>query len=268
MSRIRPAGPDDMPAIRRLAATHHTLDAWPDRPDYLDHELATGRVMVGETASGDLAGFGAAFERDGVRHLGDLFVDPERLGRGFGSKLLAELMPSEGDRTVFSSADLRAIALYTRLGLVPVAPLIHLEADRVSMAGFAPIPGERGTGAVAAEMDARIRGYDKSADHRFLASLDGVEVLSFPDGFAYLRRIGDTCHVGPAGDVSGSVDSLLAAVLAASRSPRVTIAVPGPHPALRPLLEAGFRIDAVDTIMTSPADLVDWTRVVPDPDLG
>lgn len=268
MSRIRPAGPEDMPAVRAIAAAHDTLAAWPQRPDYLDHELATGTLMVCELASGDLAGFGAAFERDGVWHLGDLFVDPARLGRGFGSELLAELMPADGNRTVFSSADLRAIALYTRLGLVPVAPLVHLEADAVNMPQVARVSCEPGTAAAAAELDARIRGYDKSADHLFLASLDGVEVLSFPNGFAYLRRVGDTCHVGPAADLSGTADSLLVAALAAGRAARVTIAIPGPHPALAPLLRAGFQIVDVDTIMTSPADLVDWSRVVPDPDLG
>jgi hypothetical protein len=41
--------------------------------------------------------------------------------------------------------------------------------------------------------------------------------------------------------------------------------MPGPNPAVRPLLEAGFRIEERDTYMASEPDLVDPARLLPNP---
>jgi GNAT superfamily N-acetyltransferase len=256
-----------MPAIRAIAAAHDTLEAWPQRPDYLDHELATGTVVVAEDGDG-IAGFGAAVVRDGVHHLGDLFVRPGREGGGAGRAMLAQLLPAAGPRTTFSSSDRRALALYARRGLVPVSPLLHLRGE-AAPAGV----GDAGAGAggdpdAAAAMDAQLRGYGRPQDHRFLAAA-GAEVRIWGRAFAYLRTAGATTHVGPCGDLDGGASTVLAAVaLALGRSPVAALALPGPHPALAPLLDAGFRIVDVDTIMTSPADLLDWRGIVPDTDLG
>jgi hypothetical protein len=43
------------------------------------------------------------------------------------------------------------------------------------------------------------------------------------------------------------------------------LVLPGPHPALRPLLDAGARIRDRDTFMASQPDLVDPTRLLPHP---
>jgi hypothetical protein len=43
------------------------------------------------------------------------------------------------------------------------------------------------------------------------------------------------------------------------------LALPGPHPALRPLLEAGARITDRDTFMASSPGLVDPERLLPHP---
>lgn len=267
MTAARAARPADMPAIRAIAAAHDTLEAWPQRPDYLDHESSTGTVVVAEDADG-IAGFGAVVVRDGVHHLGDLFVRPGHEGGGAGRTMLAQLLPPTGRRTTFSSSDRRALALYARRGLVPVAPLLHLRGE-AAPAGW----GEGGAGAAgdpdeAAAMDASLRGYARPEEHRFLSAA-GAEVRIWERAFACLRTAGATTHVGPCGDLGGGARTVLAAVaLALERSPVAALALPGPHPALAPLLAAGFRIVDVDTIMTSPAGLLDWRRIVPDTDLG
>ncbi len=256
-----------MAAVRTIAMAHGTLEAWPSRPDYLDHELATGAVVVSED-EGEITGFGATLERGGVHHLGDLFLRLGLEGRGAGAAMLAELLPDHGRRTTFSSSDRRALALYARRGLVPVAPLLHLRG--------ASAPPEWDDGSLeaadpahAAGLDAELRGYARMADHEFLGQLSGVEPLAGERRFAYLRTVPGTTYVGPCGDLDATASTALAAVAqAARRSPEVGLALPGPHPALRPLLDAGFRIVDVDTIMASPPDLLDWRRIVPDTDLG
>ena len=260
-----------MAGVREVADAHELLSAWPDRPDHLDHELASGRLLVAEDASGRICGFGGGFEREGVTHLGDLFVMPGLEGAGIGGRLLAELLPAAGRRITFSSSDPRALALYARRGMVPVAPLLHLRGDGprvVETAGFDRVPAAP-TAATTARIEAACRGYARPQEHDFLAALDGVEVMIGGDAFAYLRPLdGGTTVIGPAAAVSieHAADVVLAAAAACAGT--VTIALPGPHPALRPLLEAGFRIVDADTIMTSPAGVIDWTRIVPDVDLG
>jgi GNAT superfamily N-acetyltransferase len=256
-----------MPAVRTIAMAHDTLEAWPEQPDYLDHELATGTLVVSED-DGGITGFGAALERGGVHHLGDLFLRPGLEGRGAGAAMLAKLLPDCGRRTTFSSSDRRALALYARRGLVPVAPLLHLRG------ASAPPEWDDGSleptdAAHAAGLDAELRGYARCVDHEFLAGLSSVEPLAGERAFAYLRTVAGTTYVGPCGDLDATASTALAAVArAARRSPGVGLAMPGPHPGLRPLLDAGFRIVDVDTIMTSPPDLLDWRRIVPDTDLG
>jgi hypothetical protein len=48
----------------------------------------------------------------------------------------------------------------------------------------------------------------------------------------------------------------------------VKLALPGPHPALRVLLESGLRIVAADTFMASRPGALDLGREFPDADLG
>lgn len=265
--QVRPARPDDMAGVREVADGHDLLSAWPTRPDYLDHELAVGRLLVAVDSSGRISGFGGGFERDGVTHLGDLFVRPGLEGTGIGGALLAELLSPSGRRITFSSSDPRALALYARRGLVPVAPLLHLRGDGIrapATEGFDRVPAAAAASR-AMQIEAACRGYARPHEHEFLASLADTELVIGSGAFAYLRPLGDgTTVVGPA---AGRAADIVLAAAAAGRG-AVTIALPGPHPALRPLLEAGFRIADGDTIMTSPAGLIDWTRIVPDVDLG
>ena len=48
----------------------------------------------------------------------------------------------------------------------------------------------------------------------------------------------------------------------------VKLAIPGPHPALQPLLEAGLRVADADTYMATEPGIDDLERWIPHPDLG
>src|SRR5437764_308812 len=58
---VRAATAADQDGIHALAAAYGNLGHWPQRPDYLDHELATGILMVA-TRDGAVAGFAGLLE--------------------------------------------------------------------------------------------------------------------------------------------------------------------------------------------------------------
>lgn len=95
-----------VPAIARIAAACDEPIDTPDRPGfpYAEHLVRRATVLVAEldgqvVAYAGLASLGASV------HLTDLFVQPERQGRGLGSLLLGSILPRDVAATTFSSAD-------------------------------------------------------------------------------------------------------------------------------------------------------------------
>jgi len=278
---MRPARPADLGPVRALAGAYGSLRHWPDRPDRLDHALATGRVLLAEDDAG-LAGFASALERDGVTHLADLFVRTDRLGQGVGRALLTGILPTRGERATFASADPRALPLSVRAGMRPVTPLLHLGGGRAATARL-PDPGAviavSGADAVA-DLDRHAAGRHRPTDHAFLAEV-GSSALLVGDGdrtlgYGWVRvpagpGPGLEAFLGPLG--AGTEDdarrvAIAAVRYAAARAETVHVALLGPHPALAPLLAAGFRVEGSDTFMASRVNLLDPRRYAPSPDLG
>ena len=278
---IRPATPADLDPVRALADSYGNLRHWPDRPDYLDHELATGQMVVAED-DGGLAGFASVLGRDGVTHIADLFVRSDRIGQGLGRALLAATLPARGELATFASADPRALPLYVRAGMRPVTPLLYLHGGRAAAARL-PDPGTVSavTGADAvADLDRRVAARHRPPDHAFLAAV-GATALLVGDGdrtlgYAWVRvpagaGAGLEAFLGPLG--AGAEDDALRVAIAAvrhaaARAQTVHLSLLGPHPALSPLLTAGFRIEAADTFMASRVNLLDPRRYAPNADLG
>ncbi len=280
---IRPATAGDLDAVRAIEAAHGGLRSWPDRPDFLDHELATGRMAVAEHR-GEVVAFGGAFDRSGTTHLADLFVEPGLEGRGIGRAVLASLLDGEGERMTFASSDPRAAPLYGSFGMRPVMPLLYLEGERASAlqvpeVGPIETAGER-TVEVAG-MDARASGRERPQDHAFLRAVGSAALVLAdgprPSGYAYVRVVRPSpggepeAFLGPIGgrDRAAAKRITLGAVrFAAEHAWRVHLALPEPHPALPALLQAGFRIEDRDTVMSSRADALDGRVYAPCPELG
>lgn len=279
---IRVAGPADVPAIRGLLAAHGNDDApgSAEGPDivgpYVRHLVARHRALVAEE-SGTVVAYGAVVDAGVAVHLADLFVDPERLGRGIGGAVLATLYAGLADgtpRTTFASDDPRAMPAYVRAGMLPRWPMLYLEGFG---AALAPVVGVRARDAGPAELAAlelAWTGADRPADHAFWASQAGADAFVVEDaggpvalGYARDRQISrdvraiDRLVVRPGAEPVGAI---VAALRRSSRDGRVQACVPGPNPAVPALLASGFRIVDRDTYMSSTPDPVDAARLLPN----
>ncbi|MEV7969010.1 GNAT family N-acetyltransferase [Sphaerisporangium sp. NPDC088356] len=260
----------DMPGVREVASHFELLDDWTGMPDFLDAERAFGTLVVGEV-DGRIVGYGGVLRRGRVSHLGDLYVLPEHQSSGVGRAILDRLLPSDTPRVTFASDDPRALGLYVRQGMRPVCPLLYLtsppqEASRPPGAEGREPPGVREAGM----LDARISGGDRTGALSWYAGLPGVTLHVTGGGYAFARVIDEDLEVGPAGGATPQdcVDAVLAAVAAHPGIDEAQVAVPGVHPALPRLLEAGWEIDDMDTFMTTDPGLVRLDRYCPHSDLG
>lgn len=276
---IRPAAPDDVPAIRRILAAHGN-----DGPvvvadivgPYLTHLLTRDRARVA-TIDGEVVAFGAAVHTGRSVHLADLFVDPERLGRGIGRPLLASVLEGPAPRTTFASDDERALPLYVRAGMGPWWASLYVQGRAADV----PDPGasvvaESSTEAELAALELEWTGFDRSVDHVYWASMAEADPFVIREGgmiaaLGYGRarqaapiRVLDRLLIHPDAD---PLATTLAALRRTARDGAVLVALPGPHPALRPLLEGGHRIVDRDQFLASERDLVDPLRFLPNPGL-
>jgi hypothetical protein len=166
------------------------------------------------------------------------------------------------------------LPLYVRNGMTPLWPNLYLEGslDRLPE----PAPGYRcepaGPDRIA-DLEESWLGHVHRADHRFWASLPESRpfvVLRHgrPVGAAHarLRRTGrdrwiNRMVMAPEAEPA---DVLVAAYRHAAAGGRMGSCLPGPSPALRPLLEYGFHIIERDTFMASDAAVFDPTRRISD----
>lgn len=276
---LRPGVRADGPAVVRLWAENDELDEAVLATDLvLDHLFGVATVVVAE-AAGAVVGFGATNRAGPITHLTDLFVDRERQGQGIGRALLAAVFRDAGDRTTFASADPRALPAYVRAGMRPWWPSLYLQLDEPALARLGPLPA----GADMAILDPAVAGRagqalgdaDRTADYGHWARRPGGLLFE-------LRLDGRPAAVGAAATrlrtsggqllrlrIASDADPV-AAVLAAlgvigERLGPPALPLPGPHPALRPLLEAGARVVDRDTFMASDRELVDPERLLPHP---
>jgi GNAT superfamily N-acetyltransferase len=282
-TQLRNATQADWPAIAAVARATGQDEEWAGAdPAYLEYLEAHGRLLVA-LQDGALAGFGAT-RRIGtgpaaVSMLCDLFVDPGTHGRGVGQAVLAELWGNEPRRMTFSSLHAHALPLYTRFGVDAWWPLLYLAGEVAALrapAGWAASPSEAGQVAAAEQ---RWTGVDRAADHRAWAARPyGQPALVWRDGTALAAGTvagpGDEygiVHLAAAPEVSdaGARDAVLTllAGLPALGAPggQARVCLPAPHPAVRPLLEAGWRVTDKDLFMASEPGLLDPRRAVPSP---
>jgi GNAT superfamily N-acetyltransferase len=249
---VRPATADDVAAINAVSrAVGQPLTDSGAEPAYVHHVLRTGTAVVAVERDGQVIGWAARRDADGVSMLTDLFVDPAHHGEGAGRRLLDALWsrPDGSPRATFSSQNLGALALYARAGLAPGWPLLYLTGPRHRYAGLdaVRVPAE-----ASADVERRLTGADRLADHRYWTRE--------PDSSGIVVRLhGEPIAAGAAGPdvlhhfvcVEHAAEALRAAV-AVVAADQVTVRLPGPHPAVAELLAEDFRIVGFDVSMTTP----------------
>ena len=281
---VRRATAADLPQIAAVALATGQDEEWGGAdPAYMTHLLAHGSVVVG-VSGGSVAGFGATRSLGGgpgaVSMLCDLFVHPRAHGGGAGRAMLAALWPGTGGRRMtFSSLHAHALPLYTSVGLDAWWPLLYLRGrvDALAVPGGWQAEAASPDSVAAAELS--WTGVDRSADHRAWARRPGgAGVLAFRDGEVMAAGTaggaGDEFGVthlaiAPAADDACAAAAVLA-VLAGLRPEDglARVCLPGPHPAVRPLLAAGWRVAEFDLFMATEPGLLDPRRAVPSPALA
>jgi GNAT superfamily N-acetyltransferase len=270
MAIIRPAGEADLPAAYdAFYQTEVHGDPNPPPPGSnaeLRHVFHTGRIYVAEV-DGKVIGFGGAVSRGNQDILTDLFVQPGAQSSGLGKALLDHVLPPAAGRvrSTFSSSDHRAHSLYTRHGLRPLWPhyclaMRGMQARRwpdqdVAMVETSPHDPE------LLRWDAGLSGSERRLDFEYWArdqraAMFWLERAGRRVGYGVVRLNAgtlahpDSCEAGPVGVArpeDAAACALAVAHWAADHAPRVLINVPGPHPALAPLLAVGFHITYVET---------------------
>ncbi len=273
---LRPATLDDVSAIRAILAAHGNdgpVDAVDIVGPYVRHLVLHARTLVAVEAEAVVA-FGSLVDAGVAHHLGDLFVRPDRLGRGLGGLLLEALLGEARPRTTFASDDPRAFALYVRAGMLPYWPYLTLRgtADRVPDSP-PTLSVEPADATRLAALERAWTGADRDVDHTFWASLPGADSFVVLDAgepvalaHARARQIGpvraiDRMLVRPGAEPVGPT---LAAIRRAAGSGPLDATVLGPSPVLPILLEAGFRLTERDMYMASEPGLIDPARMIPD----
>jgi GNAT superfamily N-acetyltransferase len=273
----RRATPDDIGEIRSILSEHG--NDGPTRVHdivgpYIGHLISTARALVVPDGEG-LAAFGATVATGRGRHLTDLFVRKDRLGHGLGRPLLDAVFDGEWPRTTFASDDPRAMPLYVRAGMIPLWPCLYLLGSVTSLPRLdAALEVESADPSWIDALEQEWNGRRRSTDHAFwgrqadadpFVVLDAGEIIAA--GYGRARQIGperalDRLLVRADHEPIGPI---FAAVRRVARDGTVLACLPGPNPAVRPLLEAGFRIQDRDTYMASEPDLVDPARFIPNP---
>lgn len=291
--RIRSAVFDDLNAIFKIQIEASVAVGEPDPgpgvpiPSKLVHNLKAGDLLVAER-DGDLIGFGGAFTRGPVRLLSFLYTRPDvqQGGQGVGRALLDELMPESGlTNVVISSAVHRAIAVYTRHGMLPRWPLVMLDASVIRLADTPPSPICL---APAEPLDPEFLSWDaelagrgeRRTDHQYWLDVRAglpfwLERAGDRLGYAYIQRLyanseSATPHAAFIGPVAvRDPDDMLPALMALIRRARdesdvLQLDLLGPNPALPEVLKLGFRINYVTTFCCACApDFIDPCCYVP-----
>lgn len=296
---IRPATPADLLAC--TAVWRSTVDPMlaPPTAAYplYGHELETGTLLVAERMSagqtGVVIGFAASITRGARWFLADLFVAPEHHSSGAGRMLLETLVDTDAPgpiRTTMATDDPRAISLYTRLGMAPRWPcfsIVGLSHRTGPVAGAGRTEPYRCSAADLLDAASACQYPLDAQDLAYWQTTVGAEPMlvgdgSEPIGGAVVRWATPfsiahpgSISVGPlfarsTGDVTDVVACVLGLVRAEQPEQPVKLYVPGPSPALGPLLEAGYRIEEFE-LHSAPEGhtppLLDPTRVLPSHDL-
>ena len=126
---VRAAAAEDVAALREVfrrasldnAGDREVLLANPEVLVWSGEEIAGGRVRVA-VEDRTVVGFATTVPVHGGLELEDLFVEPDRMRRGVGRRLVRDVLDfarAEGVEHVWVTANPHAMAFYTAVGFVP-----------------------------------------------------------------------------------------------------------------------------------------------------
>ena len=273
-TQYRPATTRDLPAINDIYYQHEAEndpDLPPPRPlacyPYL---LANGEMWVAEE-NGATIGFSGVLTWGDIAYLTDLFVRSDYQSASVGKMLLRHNLPGDGMiRCTLASNDPRAVSRYVRAGMQPQWPHYWLVAEPTALAGL-PVSGVEVAPADVSDpaflqWDAELCGRRRPQDLAHWRATNRAVPVWFRRagetiGYGLIQTYSDSSlwnpdayTIGPIGArrVEDAVACVSAAVAwAQPRATAIRLALPGPHPALAPLLGAGFRIVYVETFCSS-----------------
>jgi GNAT superfamily N-acetyltransferase len=236
---LRPTAAEDLPALFEVFCSaigelyrRHNLD--PPGPSLevfqlqhrhvLEHDGDRCRVAVDD---GRLVAYAAAIARGDSWFLCSLFVRPDAQGRGVGTALLDSVW---GDgyaqrRTLTDAIQPVSNGLYSRRGLVPATPALHLGGRPTASPDRALEAAEPDPEALRA-LDLAGYGFDRAVDHAYWAR-HGRRTL-------WLRRGEPTAYTyvssgGRIGPLAGATPDDAAAALTSelARLDEASLVVPG-----------------------------------------
>lgn len=179
-------------------------------PPLLQHIFDQDPNLSWGAYDGDkLVGFATSHMRDHQWHVAYQFVAPEYQDRGIGAELLRTGLKVARERGAMITSqctftyNLKAIALYTRLGLFPRKNLILMEGPRCSEMkcpdlpkGIDPYPIDS-TSLLndLNHLDREVRGINRSVDHCYWLADDDYSGYIFRSGrivvgYAYISKQG------------------------------------------------------------------------------
>jgi GNAT superfamily N-acetyltransferase len=216
-----------------------------------------------------------------VSMLTDLFVDPAAHGTGTGRAILDALWGREPRKMTFSSLHSNALPLYTSFGVDAWWPLLYLAGDVSRLRRPAGWSVETAGPADVAALELAWTGVDRTADHQMWAARpSGASIIASrngqPSAAGTIGGAGDEygiSHLVVAGtseaDAGLAADAVIAALSFLDPSDgRAHACLPAPHPAVRRLLGAGWKISEFDLYMASEPGLLDPLSSVLSPALA
>lgn len=290
---VRGATPEDLLACTDIWRSTVDRSLQPASEPYglYGHELETGTLLVAEIDN-QPTGFGASTMRDDRWFLADLFVSPEMHGRGIGGLLLDALIEFDQPgpvRATMASTNLRALTLYTKLGMAPQWPCLVVATDPAAIdladpATDAPMvdvvdAAELLALASAAEysldqVDISYWQREVAVDLLVVRASDGTALGGAVVRWSTPFSVSDptAISVGPLfamqADNMGSVVAATLGIIGERSAGRIArLFVPGPNPVLPLLLDAGGMIADFDLFSATRRDIIDPLRVFPSHDL-
>lgn len=179
--------------------------AWPYRIEDWDVALQLGQGFVLQDDAGDVIGT-AVWWPYGEAHAcaGMIIVAKAAQGRGYGARLMDELLAAAHPRTITLNSTAEGLALYERRGFVPIGviqqhqgvPKERHEAPPPSLVRAMAAPDFE----AVARLDQQATGWARQAMLRRLVELGDADVLlrdGVPCGYAICRLFGRGHVIGP-----------------------------------------------------------------------